>query len=121
MSPKNDLKSLLLGLCTMHVFVLPVSRPALARETINWLLPDVAPAFIRDGDQAEEGFGDRQLAYLINHLADVDHKHFFASTNRIWYQIGHADGNCTLTAKKTPSREKIAIFPSSAIGQCQIR
>jgi uncharacterized protein (TIGR02285 family) len=89
---------------------LPVSQQALARETINRLLPDVPPAFIREGAEAGQGFGDLQLAYLIEHLADIDHKRIFASTNRIWYQIEHADSTCTLTAKKTPSREKIAVF-----------
>jgi uncharacterized protein (TIGR02285 family) len=92
------------------ISLLSVSRPASTHETINWLLPDVAPAFIREGDQAGEGFGDRQLGFLIEQLADVDHRRGFASTSRIWYQIEHADGTCTLTARKTPSREKVAVF-----------
>lgn len=79
-------------------------------EDVTWILPEFPPAFIRGPFRTGEGYGDRQLEFLIAHLPAFNHTTLSASANRIWHEMELRDGVCTLSVARLPKREKIAKF-----------
>jgi uncharacterized protein (TIGR02285 family) len=84
--------------------------PAMADESVTWLTIDLPPLFIADGALAGRGSADQQLAFLTQSLPQFQHRQTPASFSRVWHQIGHGDGNCTIGALRTPERGAIAMF-----------
>ena len=89
------------------------SRMAGAAD-VTWILPEFPPAFIQGPFRAHEGYGDRQLKFLIDHLPQFHHTIITAPASRLWHEMEHRDGVCTLAVAKLPEREKVAIFSARA-------
>jgi len=79
-------------------------------EDVTWVLPEFPPGFIRGPFRAGEGYGDRQLKFLLEHLPQFHHTVFNGSASRLWHEMEHRDGVCTLSVAKLPEREKLAVF-----------
>jgi len=79
-------------------------------EDVTWILPEFPPGFINDPGMAGEGYGDKQLKFLIGHLPQFHHVILDGTANRVWHEMEHRDGICTLTVAKLPEREKLAVF-----------
>jgi len=94
--------AILLGLTT--------AATASAADEVLWMVPEFPPAFIPGPFRAGEGYGDRQLDFLIAHLPQFGHARISAPGNRLWHEVGRRDGVCTLTVARLPDREKIAVF-----------
>jgi uncharacterized protein (TIGR02285 family) len=79
-------------------------------EDVTWILPEFPPGFIRGPFRTGEGYGDRQLKFLIEHLPQFHHTVLNGSASRLWHEMEHHDGICTLLVAKLPEREKLAVF-----------
>ena len=86
------------------------AAPAAWAEDVTWILPEFPPGFIRGPFRAGEGYGDRQLKFLIEHLPQFHHMVLNGSASRLWHEMEHRDGICTLLVAKLPEREKLAVF-----------
>ena len=89
--------------------------PAAAAETIEWVLPDVPPIFIKEGPLRDTGFGDRQLRFLIGALPDFEHHIRLVPPGRLWFEMSHEDGICSLGVAKTPERAAFARFSDRSV------
>lgn len=86
------------------------ASPAAWGDEVTWILPEFPPGFIRGPFRAGEGYGDRQLKFLIEHLAQFHHTVLNGSASRLWHEMKHRDGVCTLTVAQLPEREQLAVF-----------
>lgn len=83
-------------------------------EDVTWILPEFPPGFIRGPFRAGEGYGDRQLKFLIERLPQFHHTVLNGSASRLWHEMEHRDGVCTLSVAQLPEREKLAVFSARA-------
>ena len=89
-----------------------MTAPALsaAGVEVTWQTFDCPPMYILAGSMAGQGFMDRQLRVLIAHLPDLHHRIAEMTLARAWYDIEHQEGACLLGVRKTPERERVALF-----------
>lgn len=90
-----------------------VFHAALA-EDVTWILPEFPPGFIRGPFRNGEGYGDRQLKFLIQRLPQFHHTVLNGSASRLWHEMEHRDGVCTLSVADLPDRERLAVFSARA-------
>jgi uncharacterized protein (TIGR02285 family) len=94
------------------IFCLPVS----AKEMVTWFIdPGFPPAYIASGPYAGMGLVDKELAWLIAHLPQFDHKVVNSTAPRSWHEIDRKDARCIAAALKSPAREKLAAFSAPAL------
>ena len=84
--------------------------PAQEENDITWMLPQFPPASIAGPVMRGQGYGDRQVEYLISHLPQFGHVVVSATASRAWHDIGARDGVCTVAVAKLPDREKLGFF-----------
>lgn len=94
-------------LAILAVLAAPVAQAA---ETVTWIIYDTPPQYIYEGALAGHGYKDRQLAYLTAHLPQFRHRIIKGSVSRLWYEIGHQDGVCTLGMLPNKEREDSAVL-----------
>lgn len=92
------------------LLVLLMAAPLVRAEDVTWILPEFPPGFITGPFRTGEGYGDRQLRFLIEHLPQFHHTVLNGSALRVWHEMEHHDGICTLSVAKLPEREKLAAF-----------
>lgn len=91
------------------LMVLAPAAPASELDVV-WQTFDCPPMYISEGPSAGQGFMDRQLRTLIGYLPDLRHKVADMTISRAWHEVEHQDAACILGVRKTPEREKIALF-----------
>ena len=86
--------------------------PALAASDLEvlWRTFDCPPMYISEGPLAGQGFMDRQLQTLTARLPALRHRIADVTLARAWYEVEHQDATCILGIRKTPEREKVALF-----------
>lgn len=92
------------------ILVAACAATAAAAEDVTWILPEFPPAFISGPALARQGYGDRQLKFLIEHLPQFHHTTLNSTSARIWHEIEMREGVCTLAAARLPERERLAVF-----------
>lgn len=90
-------------------FALAARCPAEETE-ITWMLPQFPPVAIAGPAMRGQGYGDRQVQYLIAHLPEFRHVTVSATAARAWHDIGSHDAVCTVAAAKLPERERLGLF-----------
>lgn len=86
-----------------------VAKAAAAADVI-WILPEFPPAFISGPALTGQGYGDRQLKFLIDHLPQFHHTTLDSTSARVWREIETRQGVCTLAAARLPERERHGLF-----------
>lgn len=86
------------------------ARAAAAAEDVTWILPEFPPAFISGPILSGQGYGDRQLKFLVDHLPQFHHVTLNGTSSRLWHEIELRNGVCTLAAARLPGRERLAVF-----------
>jgi uncharacterized protein (TIGR02285 family) len=84
--------------------------PAAAAETIEWMVQDLPPVYIRSGPDKGTGIGERQLAALMQRLPDFQHKIVDTTFARAWHDIADHDNVCISGVQKTAERASVALF-----------
>lgn len=98
----------MVGLACLTLALAPA---ALAGDMeVSWQTFDCPPQYIAEGPRAGQGFMDRQLRTLIAHLPAMNHHVADVTVARAWYDVEHQETACILGVRKTPDREKIALF-----------
>ena len=82
-------------------------------QTVDWLVFDAPPMYIREGPLANQGSSDEAIALLTSRLPNYRHRTTLTTFARAWYQIRHSDGICIVGVSKTPERESFAKFSES--------
>lgn len=100
----------------LAILLLLASRGnAASTDDVTWILPEFPPIFITEKELQGQGFGDGELRYLIQHLPQFHHLVSSGTAPRLWHEIEHRDGICTLSVAKLPEREKLAVFSARAV------
>jgi len=89
--------------------MLALAAPA-AELDVSWQTFDCPPMYIAQGAMAGQGFMDRQLRTLIARLPSLRHRIAEMTIARAWYEVEHQEAACLLGVRKTPEREKVALF-----------
>jgi uncharacterized protein (TIGR02285 family) len=85
--------------------------PALARETLTWLLRDFPPLTIFTGPQAGQGAIDKLMPELIARMPEYDHKIMHVNRARGTQMLQDPDVfACDPTLLWTPERDKTILF-----------
>jgi len=105
----NKLLRLLLALAVL------ASAATRAAETVTWIIYDAPPQYIFEGPLMGQGYKDIQLAWLTAHLPQFEHRVVKGSVSRLWYEIGHRDGVCTLGMLPNKEREDAAALASRPV------
>ena len=96
------------------ILLLLAARAEAASDDVTWMLPEFPPVFITEKALQGQGFGDGELRFLIGHLPQFHHQVVYGTAPRLWHEMEHRDGICTISAAKRPDREKFAIFSARA-------
>ena len=83
---------------------------AAGAEDVVWILADIPPLVINNAPPGQEGYGDKELQYLAAHLPQFHHIFLKGTASRLWHEMQHGDGVCTLSVAKLPDRERFALF-----------
>jgi uncharacterized protein (TIGR02285 family) len=102
----------LLTLLSLPILFGIASSPLLAETTplVTWMIADSPPSYILDGPLTGQGISELEIAFLIQHLGDFQHRRSLANSARMWEEIAHRDGHCLVGAVMTDERKSIALF-----------
>ena len=106
----------LLGRCVLIACLTTPAPWAQAKETLTWLLRELPPLTIFDGDQKGQGAVDRMLAMLVERMPEYNH--VFTKVNRARsMQMLQSDlFTCDPTLLWTPERAQFIRYSIPAFG-----
>ncbi|KAF0814043.1 hypothetical protein IGB42_01723 [Andreprevotia sp. IGB-42] len=99
--------------------LLAISTVAAASDArvLTWAIRDWPPVFIvptqtapKSVTQLGNGVADQNMAALIAHMPEYEHRFVYANINRIFADMAAGTPECFAVALKTPEREKAAWF-----------
>jgi len=94
------------------VLILPI---AAAADQVTWMVGDTPPLYIARGEEAGQGFSDRQIDFLIKHLPGFTHTIVGSNAKRTLFEMEHRDGVCSVTLLRDAEREKVMEFSARPI------
>ena len=94
------------------LFLGALGTPAAAqdRQTVVWAFQEAPPTFLTTGSDIGAGYGDRTYRYFLDRMPEFQHRQENLPIARVWEAIAQGDGVCYGFARKTPEREKYAVF-----------
>lgn len=80
------------------------------RPVIRWMLTGVPPKLIPDGPLRGTGYGEQQVALLMQHLPQFEQRLETVTPARLWHEMQAGGGVCSIDIADLPEREPWAIF-----------
>lgn len=80
------------------------------KPSVFWYNEHYPPTFISKGDDINQGFGDKTLAFFLKQLPQFNHEMLYANVNRTLAEIRENDGVCVLGLIRTTAREQFMSF-----------
>ncbi len=97
------------------LFLLLFPPMAALADQVTWMAGDTPPLYIVRGEDAGQGFSDRQLDFLIKHLPGFTHTIVRSNAKRTLFEMEHRDGVCSITLLRDSEREKVMEFSARPI------
>ena len=106
----------LLGRCVLVACLTTLAPWAQARETLTWLLRELPPLTIFDGEQRGQGAVDHMLAMLVERMPEYDHVFTKVNRARSMQMLQSNLFTCDPTLLWTPERAQFIHYSIPAFG-----
>jgi uncharacterized protein (TIGR02285 family) len=88
----------------------PAAMSAAQDADISWFIPQTQPCHIETTESSVKGYCDGMVSFLTKNLPDYRHQIAVRPIPRLWHEIAHRDGVCTVVAGKSPERLEQGVF-----------
>jgi uncharacterized protein (TIGR02285 family) len=99
-------------LLAMSLFVQDVSAE---QAVMTWLIPDLPPISIRSNDKPGAGIVDKEIAYIVAHWPQVEHRFVYANLKRSWAMLKAGQPACYCFTLSNPERLKSAYIVETGV------
>ncbi len=100
--------------CVLYTLflILSFNYSAFAKDTITWMLLDLPPVGIAQGEHKDKGIGDMISKMLAEHLPDYEHSFVRANLKRIFTDMQKGKKICLAGLIKTGERMQYGYYSS---------